>query len=129
MFALILSITVGGLAVERSAPPAFDHPAFCNQMQTAAAQDEVRAGTVIDRTTRHGGIAVNCEDRTVDVRTLLSRPAKKSWVQAQQRNWADDICSDLAVADAIANGWRVTASIVVQGKVVAVFAPRCGGGR
>jgi hypothetical protein len=98
-------------------------------MQVAAARDEVRAGSVIDRTTKHGGISVNCEDRTVDVRTLLSRPAKKSWLQAQQRNWADDMCSDPAVADAIANGWRVTASIVVQGKVVALFAPDCGGRR
>jgi len=129
VFILVLTLTVGGSEVERTPPAAFDHRAFCDQMQAAAAQDEVRAGTVIDRTTRHGGIAVSCEDRTVDVRTLLSRPARKSWVQAQQRNWDDDNCSDPVVAEAIANGWRVTASIVVQGKVVAVFASRCGGGR
>jgi hypothetical protein len=125
MIALALSLTVGGGAVQQTPLLFFDHGSFCQQMQEAAGQEEVRAGTVIDRWTKHGGIRVDCDHRVVDVRTLLSRPVTKSWLKTEQRNWTDDICSDAAVAEATANGWKVIASSVAEGKVVAVFEATC----
>ena len=94
-------------------------------MQEAAAQGEARAGAVIDRWTKHGGIAVDCEHRAVDFRTLLSRPVTKSWLKTEQRHWQDDICSDPAVAEATKSGWKLTASIVINGEVIAVFEAKC----
>ncbi|MFM9848917.1 MAG: hypothetical protein ACKVP3_17340 [Hyphomicrobiaceae bacterium] len=46
----------------------------------------------------------------------------------QERNWTDDICSDWFMSEAIAHKWHITASIVVQGKIVATFTARCGRG-
>jgi hypothetical protein len=59
------------------------------------------------------------------MRTMLDRPAAKSWLRTQERQWVDEICSEPDVRDAVAGGWKVTASIVADGKVIAVFAARC----
>jgi hypothetical protein len=124
MIALVLSLAMGAVGAQSTPSLLFDHGSFCLQMQDTAGQDEVRAGAVIDRWTKHGGIAVDCEHRAIDFRTLLSRPVTKRWL-IEQRHWEDDICSDPAVAEAIRSGWKLTASIVVNGDVVAVFEAKC----
>lgn len=129
MIALTLSILAAGLGVDPMPLPGFDHRAFCEQMQAGAAQAEVQPGSAIDATTAHGGISVNCGERTVDIQTLLSRPARKRWLREQERNWSDDICSDPIMADAMANGWQIVATILVRGKIVATFAPGCSRSR
>jgi hypothetical protein len=124
-------VLVVALALAIQDPPldrpsaAFDDHAFCEQMRMTATRDEARPGTIIDRGIAHGGIGVDCLHRSVDMRTMLERPASKSWLRTQQRNWVDEICSEPGVGDAVANGWKVTASIVAGGKVIAVFEARC----
>ena len=125
MIALVLSLTVGAVGVQPNLSSLFDHGAFCHQMQEAAAQADVRAGAVIDRWTKHGGISIDCDHRAVDIRTLLSRPVTKSWLKTEKRHWQDDICSDPAVAEATMSGWKLTASIMLKGKVIAVFEAKC----
>lgn len=125
MFAFILFLAVGAIDVQPNSSLIFDHDAFCHQMQEASSQEDVRAGAMVDRWTKHGGIAVDCDHRAIDMRTLLDWPVTKNWLKTEQRHWTDDICSDPAVAEATASGWKVTASIVVKGKVVAVFEARC----
>jgi hypothetical protein len=125
MIALVLSLAMGAVGAQSTPSLLFDHGSFCLQMQDTAGQDEVRAGAVIDRWTKHGGIAVDCEHRAIDFRSLLSRPVTKSWLKIEQRHWEDDICSDPAVAEAIRSGWKLTASIVVNGDVIAVFEAKC----
>jgi hypothetical protein len=126
MIASILSfLGVGAVGVPSIPSPLFDHGSFCQQMQEAAAQEDLRAGAVIDRWTKHGGISVDCDHRAVDFRTLLSRPVTKSWLKTEQRHWQDDICSDPPMAEATKSGWKLTASIVVNGEVIAVFEAKC----
>jgi hypothetical protein len=120
-------VLVVALALVVQSPPldrrsaAFDDHTFCEQMRVIAARDEARAGTVIDHGITHGGIAVDCLHRLVDMRTMLERPPPKSWLRTQQRPWVDEICSEPDVGDAVANGWKVTASVVEDGKVIALF--------
>jgi hypothetical protein len=109
------------------APSSFDHGAFCQQMLAAAAVDSARPGTPIDRFTRHGGMSVYCEDRAVEIRTLLDRPAMNGGVKTQERRWRDDHCSDPNVAEAIANKWIIKATILYKDKIVATFTAACGG--
>src|SRR5688572_17089058 len=94
-------------------------------MRVIAAREVARAGTVIDHGITHGGIGVDCLHRLVDMRTMLDRPPSKSWLRTQQRHWVDEICSELDVGDAVANGWKITASVVAGGKVIANFEARC----
>ncbi len=124
MIDLASSLAIGDVSDQSAV--SFDHRSFCQQMQEAAEREDVRLGTVIDRWTKHGGISVDCAHRSVDMRTLLSRPVTKNWLKTEQRHWVDDICADPAVGEATSNGWKVTASILVDGKVVAVFEARCG---
>lgn len=124
-------VLVVALALAIQSPPldgrsaAFDHHAFCEQMRVIAARDEARPGTLINHGITHGGIDVDCLHRLVDMRTMLDRPPSKSWLRTQQRHWVDEICSEADVGDAVANGWKVTASIVEGGNVIAIFEARC----
>ena len=72
MIALVLSLAMCAVGAQSTPSLLFDHGSFCEQMQETAGQDEVRAGAVIDRWTKHGGIAVDCEHRAINFRTLLS---------------------------------------------------------
>lgn len=125
MLTVALSIALAGLAYDRSPATRFDHQAACAQIRIAAAQDDVQPGTVIDATTNHGGVMVDCELRSVAVRTLINRPVTKSWLAVQERYWLDDVCSDAHIASAVAKDWRVTQIIVVKGKVAATFMAAC----
>jgi hypothetical protein len=126
MIELAVPLVAAGLALT-PAPSSFGHRAFCEQMLAAAAADGARPGTPIDRLTRHGGMSVHCEDRAVEIRTLLDRPAMNGGVRAQERRWRDDHCSDPEVAEAIANKWIIKATILYKDKVIATFRAACGG--
>lgn len=127
MIALALSLAVSGAGVQQPAP-SFDHGPFCQQMLEAAGSEDVRPGTVMDRWTVHGGITVDCDHRFVVVRTLRSRPVTKGWLKTEEQLWVDDICGHPGVAEATSNGWKLKASILVDGRLVAVFEARCRSG-
>ncbi len=126
MIDLAVPLVAAGLALT-PAPSSFDHGAFCGQMQAAAAADSARPGTPIDRSARHGGMTVHCEDRAVEIRTLLDRPVMNGGIKTQERGWRDDHCSDPEVAEAIANKWIIKATILYKDKVIATFTAACGG--
>lgn len=99
MMVLVLSLAAAGAGAQPVEPfQSFDHGSFCLEMQEAAGQADVRPGTVMDRWTKHGGIFVDCDHRSVDMRTLLSFPVTKSWLKTENRHWRDDVCSDPTIA-------------------------------
>jgi hypothetical protein len=122
---IALALALGNSASDLPATSTFDDQAFCAQMRASAARDDTRPGTIIDRTTTHGGVFVDCDRRLVDMRTMLGRPVTKAWLRAQQRYWGDDMCAEPAVSEATSNGWKVTATIVANGKTIAIFQARC----
>jgi hypothetical protein len=125
---LAIAFAVSGFALDKMPQADFDHQAACHHLRTAAAADHAQPGRVINNTTKHGGVSVDCETRSVEIRTLISRNMRRSWLKAQERNWRDDVCSDPVFNTAVGNGWKITQIIVVRGKVAAVFKADCGHG-
>lgn len=125
-FASLLSL---GLSISGAPEAAFSHKVFCDAMRGVASQPAVQPGTQITRFVRHGGVSVNCDERIVEIRTLLSRPIKamgKGWLRTQMKYWRDDNCSDPFMAQAIAQGWTLKAVIVVGTQEAASFTASCG---
>ena len=125
MLVIALALALGNPTFDSPTTSTFDDHAFCAQMQASAARDDTRPGTIIDRKTTHGGVLVDCERRLVDMRTMLDRRVTKAWLRTQQRYWGDDMCAEPAVSEATSNGWKVTATIVANGKTIAIFEARC----
>ena len=130
MIAWSISLLFVGLSGAEAPGTAFDHHRFCEIMQVAASLPSTQPGTPIQRNIHHGGILVHCEDRTVEVRTVLHTPLKalgKGWLTVQKRYWHDDNCSDPLLAEAIAHGWSLKAVILVGSNEAASFTVSCAG--
>lgn len=125
MLPIALALALSVLALDTTPASNFDHQAACEQIKAAAAQPDVQNGAVIDRTTKHGGVRVDCEHRIVQIQTLINRKVGKNWLVAQERNWLDDVCADPVIHAAVSNGWRVTQAIVVRGRLAVVFRATC----
>lgn len=103
-------------------------------VSTNAARQASASGTptpsLIQRNIHHGGVLVHCEDRAVEIRTVLHTQLKamgKGWLTVQKRYWHDDNCSDPILAGAIAHGWSLKAVILVGAHEAASFTVSCGG--
>ena len=130
MIAWSVPVLLMGLSASQGPSATFDHRRFCDIMQAVATLPSTQPGTPIQRDIQHGGVLVNCEDRAVEIRTVLSRPIKvmgKGWLAAQQWYWKDDNCSDPLLAGAIAHGWSLKAVILVGSDEVASFTASCAG--
>lgn len=123
-----ISLLLAGLSATEGPTVTFNHRDFCEIMQVVASLPSTQPGTRIRRNIQHGGVLVHCEDRAVEIHTVLNAPIKtmgKGWLAAQKRYWQDDNCSDPRMAGAIAHGWSLKAVILVGLVEVASFTASC----
>ncbi len=121
-----LALTIW-LSVE-PAKVTFDHEAFCKLMNFASFHPGVQDGLLVDKNIRHGGVSVNCEQRSVEVRTVLLRPLKtmgRQWLPSQMSYWSRDHCRKKLFAEAVAHGWTLSATVLVDAQIVASFRAVC----
>ena len=131
MIAWSVSVLLMGLSVAKAPRATFDHRGFCdNHAGGGHVYRRPSPGRRSSDDIQHGGVLVNCEERAVEIRTVLSRPIKamgKGWLAVQKRYWHDDNCSDPLMAGAIAHGWSLKAVILVGSNEVASFTASCAG--
>jgi hypothetical protein len=128
MMAWSISLLFANLSVVEAPAPTFDHRRFCEIMQVAASLPSTQPGTRIQKNIHHGGVLVHCDDRAVEIRTVLHTPLKalgKGWLTIQKRHWRDDNCSDPLLAGAVAHGWSLKAVILEGSNEAASFVVSC----
>jgi hypothetical protein len=112
-----LLVGAGPLALAPPRAVAFDDEQFCiaaKQVLKAAAVD---VGTWTDRLTRHDGIDIGCDLKTVHFRRFykLSSPPSEAWMEKQAEIWESAYCSRSLWRDAVENGWVVSATVTTAG--------------
>jgi hypothetical protein len=128
MIAWSMSLLFLSLSATDAPDATFNHRGFCEIMQVVASLPSTQPGTRIHRNIHHGGVLVHCEDRAVEIRTVLLTPLKamgKGWLTVQKRYWHDDNCGDPLIAEAIAHGWSVKAVIMVGSREATSFTTSC----
>jgi hypothetical protein len=116
-FQIALMIAAAGLALGPRPALAFDHEEFCvaaKQVLRAAAAD---VGTWTDRLTRHDGIDIGCDLKTVHFKRFYRSASAPStaWMEKQAEIWEGAYCSRSLWRDAVANGWVVSATVTTSG--------------
>lgn len=96
---------------------AFDDEQFCvaaKQVLRASAGD---VGTWTDRLTRHDGIDIGCDLKTVHFKRFnkSSGAPTEAWMERQAEIWESAYCSRSLWRDAVANGWVVSATVTTAG--------------
>jgi hypothetical protein len=115
--ALLLLVAAAVLALAPRPALAFDHEQFCvaaKQVLRAAAAD---VGTWVDRLTRHDGIDIGCDLKTVHFKRFHKSASAPSsaWMEKQAEIWESAYCSRSLWRDAVANGWVVSATVTTSG--------------
>ena len=94
---------------------AFDDEQFCvaaKQVLRASAGD---VGTWTDRLTRHDGIDIGCDLKTVHFKRYYKAPASAlrgaQWRERQAEVWESATCNRPMWRDAVGNGWVVSATV------------------
>ena len=78
-------------------------------------QSNADRGKWLDDPTRHDGMVVDCETRSVELKLYVKLPFNelpRNWQDRMERTWSDDYCGDTAWAASITHHWRVTLIVV-----------------
>jgi hypothetical protein len=117
-------------AVAQHSAAAFDSMQFCKavtQLVRAAAGD---VGTWIDRTTRNDGVEIFCARRLVHFTRYSSKPASglsDEWKERETREWRSAYCARPTWAEAVDNGWIISATVTTVTGQKVWFACQKGG--
>jgi hypothetical protein len=110
-------IATTGLALALRPALAFDDAQFC-----VAAKELLRAatadvGTWTDRFTRHDGIEIGCDFKTVHFKRFYksARAPSEAWMEKQAEIWESAYCGRSIWHDAVQNGWVVSATVTTSG--------------
>jgi hypothetical protein len=111
-------------------PPAlpFDQDDFCNSVTEAAQRMNARRGRWLDRSTRHDGVVVDCEARTLEAKRFVNAnpdDMREGWEGRKQRQWNASYCNHEHWREAIDNGWSIISTLTFRNGEQAVFVAEC----
>jgi hypothetical protein len=111
-------------------PPAlpFDQDDFCNSVTEAAQRMNARRGRWLDRSTRHDGVVVDCEARTLEAKRFVNADSddmREGWEGRKQRQWNASYCNHESWREAIDNGWSIISTLTFRNGEQAVFVAEC----
>jgi len=73
-----------------------------------------RRGKWLDRSTRHDGVEVDCEAKTLEAKRFLNTEPdamREGWEARKQRQWNATYCNHASWREAIDNGWSVISTL------------------
>jgi hypothetical protein len=91
----------------------FPDALFCQVMEETAAKSNKDTGSKVDAVATHMGIAVLCNMKVVDFKKHIDVPFgsfEAGWEDRRQAQWNQIYCNNLGFSQAIANGWRISAT-------------------
>jgi hypothetical protein len=100
-------------------PPAlpFDHDEFCVAVTDIARRVNTRRGKWLDQSTRHDGVVVDCESKTLEARRFLNAEPdamRQGWETRKQREWNAAYCDNDAWREAIDDGWKIISTLTFR---------------
>lgn len=112
------------------APPAlpFDQDEFCLAVTEIAHRMNAHRGKWLDRSTRHDGIAVDCESKTLEIRRFLNvdpDAMRQGWEARKKRQWNAAYCNDESWREAIDNGWSIISTLTFRAGDQVAFVAEC----
>jgi hypothetical protein len=113
-----------------AAPPAlpFDQDEFCQAVTDIEARMNARRGKWLDRSTRHDGVEVNCESKTLEVRRFLNTDPdamRPGWQARKQRQWNAAYCKHESWREAIDHGWSIISTLTFRTGEQLSFVAEC----
>jgi hypothetical protein len=106
----------------------FDQEEFCIAVTDIARRMNARKGRWLDRSTRHDGVELDCESKTLEAKRFVDADPdemREGWEASKQREWNTRYCNDESWREAIENGWSIISTITFRTGDELSFAAAC----
>jgi hypothetical protein len=106
----------------------FDQDEFCVAVTIAAKRMNLRKGKWLDRSTRHDGVEVDCEAKTLEAHRFLNTEPdamREGWEARKQRQWNAAYCNHESWREAIDNGWSIISTLTFRTGELMSFVAEC----
>jgi len=106
----------------------FDQDEFCAAVTDIAQRSNARKGRWLDRTTRHDGVDLDCEAKTLEVKRFLNADPdemRQGWEARKQREWNSRYCHNDAWREAIDNDWSIISTLMFRTGHQISFVAEC----
>jgi hypothetical protein len=116
------------LAVISAPALPFDQDEFCDSVTEVAQRMNARRGRWLDRSTRHDGVVVDCEAKSLEAKRFINAALddmREGWEARKQRQWNATYCNHESWREAIDNGWSITSTLTFRSGEQAVFVAEC----
>jgi hypothetical protein len=111
-------------------PPAlaFEQGEFCVAVTDIARRMNARRGKWLDRSTRHDGVVVDCELKTLEAKRFLNADPdamREGWKTRKEGEWNSAYCNDEPWREPIENGWSIISTLTFQTGDQVSFVAQC----
>ena len=106
----------------------FDHDEFCAALTDIASRMNARKGRWLDRSTRHDGVNLNCELKTLEVMRFVNAEVeemRQGWEIRRQREWNAHYCNRESWREAIDAGWSIISTLTFRAGEQISFVAEC----
>jgi hypothetical protein len=107
----------------------FDQEEFCVAVTDIVHRMNARKGRWLDRSTRHDGVALDCEAKTFEAKRFINAnrdDMREGWEARKKREWNARYCSDESWREAIDNGWSIISTLTFPTAEQVSFVAECG---
>jgi hypothetical protein len=88
----------------------------------------VLKGRWLDRSTRHDGVELDCEAKTLEAKCFINADPdemREGWEARKEREWNARYCNDEAWREAIDNGWSIISTLTFRTGKQMSFVAEC----
>jgi hypothetical protein len=106
----------------------FDHNEFCAALTDIASRMNARMGRWLDRSTRHDGVKLNCELKTLEMMRFVNAEAeemRQGWEIRRRREWNAHYCNRESWRGAIDAGWSIISTLTFRAQEQISFVAEC----
>jgi hypothetical protein len=106
----------------------FDHDQFCTAITDISRRMNSRKGRWLDRTTRHDGVELDCEAKTLETKRFINADPdemRQGWETRKEREWNAHYCNHESWRDAIDNGWSIISTLTFRTGEQVSFVAEC----
>ena len=106
----------------------FDQDEFCAAVTDIAHRMNARKGRWLDRSTRHDGVELDCEAKTLEVKRFVNADPdemREGWENRKEREWNAHYCNHESWRDAIDNGWSIISTLTFRTGEQVSFVAEC----
>ena len=106
----------------------FDQDEFCAAVTDIARRMNVRKGRWLDRSTRHDGVELDCDAKTLEAKRLVNADPdemREGWQARKEREWNARYCADESWREAIDNGWSIVSTLTFRTGEQVSFVAEC----